>query len=369
MSEIKFLDLKANHKKIEDEIMIGIKNNVFNDTSYVNGSSVHKFENNFAKYIGVSHCVGVGNGTDALEIALNALGVGEGDQVITQANTFISTAFAIKHSGAEIILVDHNDDDFMMNVDLLEEKITDRTKCIIPVHLYGHIADMDRIMKIAKRHNIYVVEDTAQAHGAMYKGKKAGSFGHIGCFSFYPGKNLGAYGDGGGCVTDDDELYEKIFKIHNLGSKVKYHHEIYGRNSRLDSIQAEILDIKLKYLNDNNACRRKIANLYNEGLCGVGDIKLHNINVDCEPVHHLYVIRTKHRDELKKHLSEKNIETSIHYPIPLYRSPALQNLIHYKDKCPNTEKYASQLLSLPMYPEMTNDIMRRIVDAIHDFFL
>jgi len=366
MTDIKFLDLKANYEGIKDEILDNIQKNVLDDTSYINGPSVAKFESKFADYIGVNYCVGVGNGTDALEIALQSLGITTGDEVITQANTFISTALAIRYCGATIVLVDHNDDDFMINVDEIESKITLKTKCILPVHLYGHCANMDKIMQIAKKHNLFVVEDVAQSHGALYKGKRAGSFGDLACFSFYPGKNLGAYGDGGAIITNNEDLYNKVYKIHNLGSKIKYHHEINGRNSRLDSIQAEILNTKLKYLNENNNKRLNNAKLYNKLLNNVGDIKLQSINDWCDPVYHLYVIRTSHRDELQKYLKEHGVETGVHYPIPLHKSSAFSEL---NDQVYlNTDENCNKILSLPMYPELSTESVKKICETIEFFF-
>jgi dTDP-4-amino-4,6-dideoxygalactose transaminase len=302
MNQIKFLDLHSYHKNNEEIIIKSLQQNVFDDTSFIHGKSVTNFEKKFAEYIGVKHCIGVGNGTDALEIALHALGIKDGDEVITQANTFISTVFAIKSVRATPVLVDC-DENFMIDVGQIESKITSKTRCIIPVHMYGHTANMDIIMDIAKKHNLYVVEDCAQAHGALYAGKCVGSFGDIGCFSFYPGKNLGAYGDGGAIVTNSDELAIHVRKIGNIGSIIKYNHEIFGRNSRLDSIQAEILNVKLPDLNMRNNRRQYIAKLYDEQLKDVDGITLHSVSENCTPVYHLYVIRTSKRDELKKYLA------------------------------------------------------------------
>ena len=350
MNQIKFLDLHTYHESIEDKIIYSLKQNVFKDTSFIHGKSVTNFEDVFAEYIGVKHCIGVGNGTDALEIALDALGIGEDDEVITQANTFISTVFAIKSVRAKPVLVDC-DNNFMIDVEQIESKITLKTRCIIPVHMYGYSANMDIIMNIAKKYNLFVIEDCAQAHGAKFEDKCVGSFGDIGCFSFYPGKNLGAYGDGGAIVTNSDSLNNLVRKIANIGSSVKYNHEIYGRNSRLDSIQAEILNIKLKDLDARNKKRRYIASLYDEQLKDVEGIEINNIPEKSTSVYHLYVIRCNKRDELKKYLQDNGIETGIHYPIPVHKSQAL-----YKElgelSFPLTEKYSNEILSLPMYPEL-----------------
>lgn len=364
--QVKFLDLKAHHEPIQEEIFQRLKENVFFDTSFVRGKSVTNFENNFAQYIGTNHCVGVGNGTDALEIALQALDIGPGDEVITQANTFISTVFAIKSVGAKPVLVDC-DENFMIDASQIESKITSNTKCIIPVHLYGHPANMDKIMELAKKNSLYVVEDAAQAHGAKYKGKCVGSFGNIGCFSFYPGKNLGACGDGGALVTNDAVLCEKIRKISNLGSAVKYHHEITGRNSRLDSIQAEILDIKLKYLEFNNEKRRNNAKLYDEQLSKIPGIKLQKVANDCSSVYHLYVIRVENRDKFRECLKNNGIETGIHYPIPVHKTNVFLDEFR-EETYPNTEKYAKEMISLPMYPELTLELISHVNDTIKKYF-
>lgn len=362
---VKFLDLNANCSQIKDSVLEHISH-VIETTSFINGPSVQNFEKQFAIYIGTKYCVGVGNGTDALEIALAALGIGKGDEVITQANTFISTCFAITSCGATPVLVDHINDDFMIDVDQIESKITSKTKCIIPVHLYGHCADMERIMDIAKRHNLWVVEDAAQAHGALYRGKRAGSFGDISCFSFYPGKNLGAYGDGGAVLTSNDVLHEKINKIHNLGSDTKYHHEMIGRNSRLDSIQAEVLSIKLLQLDANNEKRLHHARQYDLCLKGVGDIQLHTIREDVSPAYHLYVIRTSKRDELQIFLKKHDIETGIHYPIPIHKSGAYSHM--NTGTYLNTEQNADKLLSLPMYPELDSTVIKHVCSVIIEYY-
>lgn len=364
MRKIKFLDLQTYHKNIENSIIEALRQNVFTNTSFIHGSSVHNFEKNFAEYIGVKHCIGVGNGTDALEIALQSLGISEDDEVITQANTFISTVFAIKSVRATPILIDC-DENFMIDVKQLESKITSRTKCIIPVHMYGHTANMDVIMNIAKKYNLFVVEDCAQAHGATFKDKCVGSFGDIGCFSFYPGKNLGACGDGGAVVTNSYNLNILIRKIGNIGSSVKYHHEIYGRNSRLDSLQAEILNIKLPDLTVRNNKRCHIASIYDEQLNNIDGLQLHVVPTHCVPVYHLYVIRTSRRDELRKYLHDNGIETGIHYPIPVHKSKALtdMNILSF----PLTEKYSHEILSLPMYPELEIEDVKHISGLIKSF--
>ena len=363
---IPFLDLKKNYSRIKDEILENIQKNVLDNASYINGPSVEKFEKNFASYIGVDHCIGVANGTDALEIAVQALGIGFEDEVITQGNTFISTCLGVSSQGAKVVLVDH-DEYFMLDHTQLEKKITSRTRAIIAVHLYGHSANMTQIMQIAKKHNLYVIEDVAQAHGAKFNNITLGQFGDISCFSFYPGKNLGAYGDGGAICTNNADLAIKIRSTKNLGSLIKYVHTSKGRNSRLDSIQAEILNTKLKYLDIWNESRRKIACIYDNELKDVEGLLIPKVAEKCVPVYHLYVIRVKEsRDALRAFLHDKKIDTGIHYPIPVHQLEAYKEL----KQCilPNTTECASQILSLPIFPELTESDVKYICSQIK-FFL
>lgn len=358
--QVKFLDLKKNYESIKPQIDDAIAD-VLNNTSFISGPQVTNFENNFAKYIDVKHCIGCGNGTDALEIALKSLDIGPDDEVITQSNTFVSTVFAIVSTGATPILVEPEPHTFLIDISKIENKITAKTKAIIPVHLYGYPTDMDKINEIAIKYNLYVIEDAAQAHGALFHGQKVGRFGTIGCFSFYPGKNLGAIGDGGALVTNDDSLANKIRKFRNLGSEKKYHHEMYGRNSRLDSIQAAVLNVKLKYLDVWNKNRVRNAHLYNKYL---EDTPIILPRLDKNAVYHLYVIRTSKRDRLKEFLEKNGIQTGIHYPIPITKLEAFEGL----EETPTANYMANDILSLPMYPELTDEEIKYVSYKIKEFF-
>lgn len=368
MKKIKFLDLKKNYLSIKNEIDFEIKK-VINTTSFINGPIVTEFENNFAKYIGLNHCIGVGNGTDALEIAVNSLQLPPNTEIITQGNTFVATCLGAINNNFKIRLVDINKDNYMIDVNKIEECINENTRVIIPVHLYGHSADMDKIMDIAKKYNLYVIEDCAQAHGCLYKNKKVGTFGDLGCFSFYPGKNLGAFGDGGAIVTNNNNLNERIRKIKNLGSKIKYYHEIFGRNSRLDSIQAAVLNVKLQYLEENNQKRRNVYKYYKKLLKNIPQITLPKIEKYCLPVFHLFIIRLENekiRNNLQKFLKEKNIDTGIHYPVSISDLKCFDNIII--DNTPYSNEYSKKILSLPIYPELNNEEIFYIYENILNFF-
>ena len=361
---IKFLDLKKNYEQIKEEIYEEYSS-LFENCDFIHGNKVHLFEENFSNYLGVKHFVGCANGTDALEISIKALELNIDDEVIVQGNTYIATCLGVLNNGIKLVLCDINPDTYMINIDDLKNKISSKTKAIIVVHLYGFMPDMDEITKMCKENNIFLIEDCAQAHGATWNNKKAGSFGDISCFSFYPGKNLGAYGDGGGIGTNSDELNEKIRKIANLGCKIKYHHELVGRNSRLDTLQAGFLNVKLKYLDIWNQQRRNNAELYNNQLKYISEIKIPIVNYKCIPVFHLYVIKTDKRDELKKFLEEKGICCLIHYPISIAETEAL-SCFNYKnvDNCINTSK---KILSLPMYPELTDDEVNYVIKTVNKF--
>src|SRR4030042_7094267 len=311
---IDFVDLKAQYNSIKDQIDNAIKEVIYS-CDFINGRYTKEFEANFSKFIGIKHCIGVGNGTDALFIALKAMGINERDEVITVANSFIATSEAITMSGAKVVFVDCHKDTSQIDVNKIEKAITEKTKCIIPVHLYGQPSEMDKIIEIAKEHKLYVIEDAAQAHGAKYKGKNIGTIGDIACFSFFPGKNLGAYGDAGAIVTDNDELAKNARMFANHGRLDKYNHEFEGTNSRMDGLQGAILNIKLKYLAEWTRKRREIAEYYNRNL--KEPIILPHENSDLYSVYHLYVIRIKERDKVQARLKEQGIATGIHYPIPL----------------------------------------------------
>lgn len=362
---IPLVDLKRQHDTIRIKINSVIKK-VIDTSAFVHGEELSKFEREFAKYCGVKYAVGVSSGSDALRLAVLALGIGPGDEVISVANTFIATIDAIVHAGAKPVLVDC-DEYFNIDVDKIEAKITKRTKAIIPVHLYGQPARIDKIIKIAKKHKIHVIEDCAQAHGAELKGKKVGSFGDIGCFSFYPAKNLGAMGDGGMAITNNKKLYEKLRELQFHGMyKREYHHELVGFNHLLDNIQAGVLRIKLGHLNEWNNRRRKIAHLYTQFL---GNIVVTPKEMkQGKHVYHLYVIKTKRRDQLLDFLRKSGIMVKIHYPIPIHLQTSMKNLQYGEGSFPETEKASNEVLSLPMYPELTEKEVKLVCKTVKDFF-
>lgn len=372
MTQIPFVDLKLQYQSIKDEINNAISN-VINDTAFINGKYVKSFEENFAKAHNAKYCIGVGNGTDAITIALKALGIGEGDEVITAANSFIATSEAITSAGAKVVFVDCLPNTYNIDASLIEDKITARTKAIIPVHLYGQPADMDKIKEIADKHGLYILEDSAQAHIAEYNSKnggwkKIGTFGNAATFSFYPGKNLGAYGDGGAIVTNNDEVAKKARMYANHGRISKYDHEFEGINSRMDGIQGAILDVKLKYLSGWVDKRRYVAHQYDNLLKDVPEIVLPYVNPKSKHVYHLYVIRTPKREELKKFLGEKGISAGVHYPIALPNLSAYKYLGHIPDDFPNASKFQNEYLSLPIFPELTQGQIEYIVEIIKEFF-
>ena len=364
---VPFLDLKAQYKGIKDEVHAAI-NEVIENTAFAGGPFVAKFEQEFAKFCNSKHAIGVGNGTDALWLSLIALGIGQGDEVITVPNTFIATTEAISLAGAIPVFVDVEDKTNNMNPALIEAAITKKTKAIIPVHLFGQTADMDPILAVAKKHGLYVVEDACQAHGAEYKGKKAGSMGSTGCFSFYPGKNLGAYGEGGAIVTNDDELAAKMRMFRDHGQAKKYYHAIIGWNARLDGIQGAVLSVKLKYLSAWNDARRKHAKDYTTGLSAVKDIIVPLEADYARHVYHIYAIRVKDRDKLMAYLTEKGISCGIHYPVPVHLQDAYSFLKKGEGSYPMAEKCASQYLSLPMFAELTDEQVAYVIEKIKEFY-
>jgi dTDP-4-amino-4,6-dideoxygalactose transaminase len=362
---IPFVDLKAQYDSIKDEINEAIQN-VLNNTSFIMGEELKKFEEEFAQFCDVKYAIGVANGSDALILALRACGIGEGDEVITVPHTFIATTEAISNVGGKVVFVDIDPKTYTIDVSKIEEKITEKTKAIIPVHLYGQPADMDPIMKLAKKYNLKVIEDAAQAHGAEYKGEKVGSLGDVGCFSFYPGKNLGAYGDAGMVVTNNEEIAEKVKLLRNHGRITKkYEHDIEGYSSRLDNLQAAILRVKLKYLNEWNDKRRNNAKRYNELLSNINGIITPYEAEYAKHVYHLYVIRTdKERDKLREELKSKGIATGIHYPVPLHLQPAYSYLGYKEGDFPVTEKVSQEILSLPMFAELNDEQIGKVVKMI-----
>lgn len=363
---IPFVDLKAQYESIKEEIDSAIRQ-VISETAFIGGKYAKRFEDKFARYCNAEHCIGVGNGTDALFIAMKALGIGPGDEVITAANSFIATSEAITQTGAEVVFVDCHPDTCNIDVNLIEDKITEKTKAVIPVHLYGQPADMDSIGAIAKKYNLKIIEDAAQAHGAEYHGEKVGTLGDAACFSFYPGKNLGAYGDAGAIVTNNPEIAEKCRMIANHGRLNKYDHEFEGVNSRLDGIQAAVLGVKLNRLEDWTEKRRRNAYYYNECLEGTSVIipaEVDNISA----VYHLYVIRVpmEIRANLQNHLKGKGVSTGIHYPIALPNLQAYQYLGHNSSDFPVASKYQNQILSLPMYPELKEEQIRYTCKTVRE---
>lgn len=362
---IPLVDLKAQYQAIKPEIDAAMQR-VVNNTQFILGKEVAEFEKNFAAYCSAKHCVGTDSGTAALHLALIICGIKPGDEVITTGHTFVATAEVISLTGARPVFVDIDPRTYNIDPNALERAITPRTRAIIPVHLYGQPAEMDPILEIARQHNLFVIEDAAQAHGAEYRGRRAGSMGAIACFSFYPGKNLGAYGDAGALVTNDDDLAARARMLRDHGRKEKYEHQIVGYGYRLDALQAAILGAKLPHLDVWNARRREIADYYTE-LFSNTDLVLPYVPPHITPAYHLYVVRAKNRDALQKHLKERSIEAGIHYPIPLHLQPVYKNLGYKPGDFPHTEKAANEVLSLPMYPELTEAQINRVVEAVREF--
>lgn len=352
-TKIPLVDLQAQSRSIREEVIASITE-VVDSCAFILGPQVKEFETTFAKYCQAKHCVGVANGTEALHMALRALDIGPGDEVITAGNSFAATAFAIGYVGAKAVFVDVDPDDYNIDVSLIEQAISEKTKAIIPVHLYGQPARMNEIMEIAKRHNLKVVEDSAQGHGAEIDGKRAGSFGDIGCFSFYPGKNLGAYGDGGGCVTNDDALAEKLQLLRNYGQKVKNRHDMLAYNCRLDTMQAAVLNVKMKYIEQWTDSRGQVAEWYREALEDV-DVVVPMQHSNMRHVYHLFVVRHPQRDQILAQLAEEQIFGGVHYPRPLVEAQPFVDSPCFPAGLPVCSKYAQEILSLPMYPEMTKD--------------
>lgn len=335
---------------------------------YILGEKLKQFESEYASYSETKFCAGVGNGLDAIIIALKAVGVGPGDEVIVPSNTYIATWLAVSYVGATPIPVEPRMDTYNINPEEIESKITAATKAIIPVHLYGQCCEMNAIMDIAKKHHLFVIEDNAQAQGASYQNKKTGSFGDINATSFYPGKNLGAFGDAGAITTNNEQLIQFTTTYRNYGSQKKYFNEIKGVNSRLDELQAALLSVKLKHLDSWNTERLAIANRYNELLAGIPALTLPKIAKEATSVYHLYVVRTDKRDALQNHLTSQGIGTLIHYPLPPHLQDAYRELNYKKGDFPIAETIANTCLSLPIYPGLTDDQIISISDAIKKFF-
>lgn len=363
LEPIPFLDLAGLHASIRDELNAAIQR-VLAQGQYILGPEVDAFEREFSRYCGAKYCVGVGNGLDALHLILRARGIGAGDEVIVPSNTFIATWLAVTHAGATPIPVEPNERTYNLDPSVIARAITSRTRAVIPVHLYGQPADMDSIREIARRHKLYVVEDAAQAHGACYRGTRAGALGDAAAFSFYPGKNLGALGDGGAVVTDDEELAHTARLLSSYGASVKYRHELCGFNSRLDEIQAAVLRLKLRHLNDWNRKRSAIALTYLERLRGAR-IGLPLVPAFAEPVWHLFVVTSGEREVLRARLAEAGIETGIHYPIAPHMQFAYADALKYTGALPISERLHAQVLSLPIGPTMTQTQIERVIEAVH----
>jgi dTDP-4-amino-4,6-dideoxygalactose transaminase len=361
-SPIPLVDLKAQHAEIADEVAQGMAR-VMDETSFILGPAVREFEEAFARFCGVSHCIGVGNGTDALEFMVRALGLGPEDEVLVPANTFIATALGVLRAGPAPVLVD-SDEHHLMDPQKIEEKITPRTRAILPVHLYGQIADMEAIGEIAAAKGLLVLEDAAQCQGARRHGRSAGTFGAAAATSFYPGKNLGAYGDAGAVLTTSDEIAERVRRLRNWGSERKYHHPEIGFNSRLDTLQAVVLSAKLARLDAWNAARRQAAARYDELLADVPSIELPRTLPGNEHVWHLYVVRVPRRDQVLDRLQADGIGAGIHYPVPLHLHGALSHLGYKAEDFPESEKAAGEILSLPLYPHITEEQQARVAAAL-----
>jgi len=365
--KIPFVDLKEQYKTIKTDIDTAIQN-VIDETAFVRGKYVTAFEEQYAKEYGVRHCISCANGTDAIYISLKALGIGPGDEVITTALSWISTSETITQAGARVVFVDIEPDVFCIDPAKIEEKITEKTKAIIPVHLYGQPADMALITRIAKKHSLYVIEDCAQAHFATYAGKKVGTFGVAGTFSFFPGKNLGAYGDAGAIITNDDDFANKARMFANHGAIKKHHHHFEGINSRMDGLQAAILSVKLRSIHRWNERRRQNAALLSQLLKRIKTINIPIIRGDVVHVFHLYVIRAENRDGLRNYLHQRDIATGIHYPTPLPFMPAYSYLEHEYLDFPVAAEYMSKIISLPMFPELSKEQIDSIAVSIKEFY-
>lgn len=364
--KVPLVDITSSTKKHKKELLNKITA-IVTTSSFILGNEVTEFENNFASFVGAKYCIGVASGTDALMLSLKAYGIGDGDEVIIPAMTFIATALAVIHAGATPILVDVASDSHLIDYLLIEKKITKKTKAIIPVHLYGHPCDMDVMNKIAKKYNLIVLEDACQAHGSLYKNKYAGNLCDIAAFSFYPSKNLGAFGDAGAITTSNKKIADKIKLLREYGAERKYVHKVIGYNSRLDNIQAGILNIKLKNLAKQNSDRRNHAKLYYKLLKNL-PVRFPSVSKNVQTNYHLFTIQVKKRDALLAYLKEKGIYGGIHYPLPLHLQPALSFFNHKKGDFPNSEKIANETLSLPMYPEITNQQIRYVSEQVRKFF-
>ena len=365
--KIPFLSFEKMHIPIKSEILIEFEK-FYDSNWFVLGERVNKFEKEYAKFNNTKYCVGISNGLDAIHISLKALGIGNGDEVIVPSNTYIATWLAVSFVGARPVPVEPNDKTYNIDINKIESAINNKTKAIIAVHLYGQSCEMDAIMQIADKYNLFVIEDNAQAQGACYNGKLTGSFGNINATSFYPGKNLGALGDAGAITTDSGELARTARILRNYGSERKYCNDIIGFNNRLDECQAAFLSVKLKYLDEWTRQRQEVAVWYSQYLCNIGDLILPEIAIHSTHVFHLYVVRTKKRDELQQYLYSKDIGSLIHYPIPPHLQKAYKELGFKKSDFPVAENIAQTCLSLPMWPGMSIELVNIIANHVKSFF-
>lgn len=362
---IPLVDLKTQYEQHKDEFQAAI-NAVLSSTAFILGKDVESFEKNFATFIGATYAVGVASGTDALHLALRAAGIGPGDEVITVTNTFFATVAAIELAGARSVLVDCSPTTYLIDVNGVEKAVTSKTKALIPVHLFGQVAPMDEINAIAARYKLAIIEDACQAHGARYKNRGAGTLGKAAAFSFFPGKNLGAFGDGGAVTTDDSAVYEKLIALRNYGSPKKYYHPTFGMNSRLDSIQAAVLNVKLKYLPGWNAARQRAAERYRNNLAHNPCITLPSTAEDSTHVYHLFVIQVDgNRDEIIKKMADKDIFCGIHYPIPIHLQASCSSLGYRQGDFPHAEAIAPRMISLPIYPEISDEQIDFVCDCLN----
>lgn len=372
--KIQMVDLKGQYEKIKEAVNAEIQN-CLDNTAFINGPAVNEFQKSFEKYLNVKHVIPCGNGTDALQIAMMALGLKPGDEVICPAFTYVATAEVIGLLGLKPVMVDVDPDTFDIQLDGLENYLTSNTKAIVPVHLYGQSAEMEKIMDFAKKHNLYVIEDNAQAMGSDFTFadgtmKKTGTIGHIGCTSFFPSKNLGCYGDGGALMTNDDELAAMIRMIANHGQEKKYYHKVLGCNSRLDTVQAAVLKVKLQHLDEYSAARNKMATYYDEHLSGIEGLEIPKRAANSTHVFHQYTLKVKNgkRDGLQKYLSDKDIPSMIYYPLPLYKQEAFEQFVSEGFSLPITEMLCQEVISLPIHTEFNQEVLDLIISEIKSFF-
>lgn len=363
---VPFLDLQAAYLELKADLDAASRR-VMNSGWYILGPELEAFEAEFAAYCGVKHCIGTGNGMEALALILKALGIGSEDEVIVPGFTFIATWLAVSAVGARPVPADPDPETYNIDPARIEAALTDRTRAIIPVHLYGQPADMDPLLEMAERYGLSVIEDAAQAHGARYKGRRAGGLGHAAAFSFYPAKNLGAFGDGGAVTTHDDALARKLKTLRNYGSRIKYHHEVQGSNSRLDELQAALLRVKLRVLDEWNDRRRRLAEVYLKQLAGCPGLTLPHVPSWAEPVWHLFVVRHNDRQALQHHLTEIGIGTLIHYPVPPHLSDAYRKGGYFRMDLPWSNQLADSVLSLPIGPQLTLDQQDAVIRSVRAF--